>query len=313
MDLNKQISDMMKSFGLNADIVDQVMAERNVDFNELAAEAETNGSVDEAENPALKELMQNMGRFAEQVGVQGGIMPDDLESMAEQFSGMGGLGKLAGLGGMDDMLSKVGDLFGGMEYDEIDLDEEVAAYDPAAEDAADRKFLAALKEWIKATINEIPADDVCMLEIGYHVYFEDESLETPRYCIWLSYNTEETKAANLESYGENVWNWINWTDDEFRTLPDEPFAAWREAQGYDEDNDGDEMIDRIYDLAVVAVMELHKEKFTEQRFGKKVPFVIEDYEYYQKTAIRAVKANGGTELFDQIFFRDCGFSDDEEE
>ena len=62
---------------------------------------------------------------------------------------------------------------------------------------------------------------------------------------------------------------------------------------------------------MLAVAELHREKFTEQRFGKKVPFIIEDFEYNQQTAIRAVKANGEKALFDQEFFSDCGFEDDE--
>jgi phosphoglycerate kinase len=79
-------------------------------------------------------------------------------------------------------------------------------------------------------------------------------------------------------------------------IDDAPFSAWRQSQGYDEENDGDDMIARIYDLAAVAVMELHAEKFTEQKFGRKLPFVIGDFEYDQKTAIRAVKANGGTSI-----------------
>ena len=92
----------------------------------------------------------------------------------------------------------------------------------------------------------------------------------------------------------------------------EPLTEWLESQGYDLEEDDDELTERIYDLAVAAVMELHREKCTEQRFGKKLPFIIEDYEYNQKTAIRAVKANGGKELFDQEFFAECGFEDDEE-
>ena len=91
----------------------------------------------------------------------------------------------------------------------------------------------------------------------------------------------------------------------------EPLTEWLESQGYDLEEDDDELTERIYDLAVAAVMELHREKFTEQRFGKKLPFIAEDYEYNQKTAIRAVKANGGKELFDQEFFAGCGFEDDE--
>ncbi len=248
------------------------------------------------QNPNITNMLDKAAGFA----AQGGIMPDDVERMTEEMGGIGGL------------MSQMGSLFGGMGYDEIDLDEEVEAYEPEAFDSSDRAFVTELKAWLKDALTDIPADDVCMLEIGFHVEFTDETLETPVYDLWLAYNTEKTRAENREKYGEDVWNWINWTDDHFRTLDDEPFAAWRESQGYDEENDGDEMIDRIYDLAALAVMDLHKEQFTEHRFGKKVPFVIEDYEYSQQTAIRAVKANGSKELFGPEFYAACGFEPDEE-
>ncbi len=248
------------------------------------------------QNPNITNMLDKAAGFA----AQGGIMPDDVERMTEEMGGIGGL------------MSQMGSLFGGMGYDEIDLDEEVEAYEPEAFDSSDRAFVTELKAWLKDALTDIPADDVCMLEIGFHVEFTDETLETPVYDLWLAYNTEKTRAENREKYGEDVWNWINWTDDHFRTLDDEPFAAWRESQGYDEENDGDEMIGRIYDLVALAVMDLHKEQFTEHRFGKKVPFVIEDYEYSQQTAIRAVKANGGKELFSPEFYAACGFEPDEE-
>ena len=248
------------------------------------------------QNPNITNMLDKAAGFA----AQGGIMPDDVERMTEEMGGIGGL------------MSQMGSLFGGMGYDEIDLDEEVEAYEPEAFDSSDRAFVTELKAWLKDALTDIPADDVCMLEIGFHVEFTDETLETPVYDLWLAYNTEKTRAENREKYGEDVWNWINWTDDHFRTLDDEPFAAWRESQGYDEENDGDEMIGRIYDLAALAVMDLHKEQFTEHRFGKKVPFVIEDYEYSQQTAIRAVKANGSKELFSPEFYAACGFEPDEE-
>ena len=248
------------------------------------------------QNPNITNMLDKAAGFA----AQGGIMPDDVERMTEEMGGIGGL------------MSQMGSLFGGMGCDEIDLDEEVEAYEPEAFDSSDRAFVTELKAWLKDALTDIPADDVCMLEIGFHVEFTDETLETPVYDLWLAYNTEKTRAENREKYGEDVWNWINWTDDHFRTLDDEPFAAWRESQGYDEENDGDEMIGRIYDLVALAVMDLHKEQFTEHRFGKKVPFVIEDYEYSPQTAIRAVKANGGKELFSPEFYAACGFEPDEE-
>ena len=314
MDLNQQIADMMKRLGADSSAVDEIMQSHpEFDLNALAAEAGEQGSLDPYENPALADIMKNMDSLATQIAAQGGLMPDDIEQMAAQSGGMGvpgGFGGLGNLPGMDDMLAKFNEMLGG-EYENIDLEEEAALYDPAAEDSADREFVAAIKEWIRASAAEIPEQDVCAFEIGYHTTFEDEAPEQPVYDLWISYNTEKTKAENIRRFGENVWNWINWTGEMFRMMDDAPFAAWRKSQGYDAENDGDEMIERIYDLAVVAVMELHREKYTEQRFGRKLPFIIEDYEYYQKTAIRAVKANGGKELFDKDFFAECGIEDNE--
>lgn len=299
--------DISKYFGLfGMDPADAQQLADNPQLQEMLDAPEVEAAMEQTmQNPALSALLGKVnGMFA-----QGGIMPDDIEGLMGQ---LGAADAPVDLSDMDAMFARMSEALG-IEYDEIDLDEEVAAYDPAAEDAADRAFAAAMKTWIRETLNDIPADDVCMLEIGYHLGFTDETLETPVYDLWLAYNTEQTHAANCEKYGAEVWNWINWTDHYFRTFPAEPFAVWRKVQGYDEDNDGDEMTERIYDLVTVAVMELHREKCTEQRFGRKVPFVIGDYEYNQKTAIRAVKANGGRELFDKQFFYDCGFEDDEEE
>ena len=287
MDLSK----LLGIFSAGEDDIEKMM--NDTDMQEMMQSPQMQAFM---QNPNITNMLDKAAGFA----AQGGIMPDDVERMTEEMGGIGGL------------MSQMGDLFGGMGYDEIDLDEEVEAYEPEAFDSSDRAFVTELKAWLKDSLTDIPADDVCMLEIGFHVEFTDETLETPVYDLWLAYNTEKTRAENREKYGEDVWNWINWTDDHFRTLDDEPFAAWRESQGYDEENDGDEMIDRIYDLAALAVMELHKEQFTEHRFGKKVPFVIEDYEYSQQTAIRAVKANGSKELFGPEFYAACGFEPDEE-
>lgn len=287
MDIGK----LMGMFGFGADDLQKVMDDPGVQ-NLMQSEQ----MQQLLQNPNLSGLLGKAGEIA----AQGGIMPDDVDSLMENA------------GGMDGILSGMSDLFG-TDYDEIDLDEEVAAYDPAAEDAADRKFVAALKEFIKASAAEIPEQDVCAFELGYHAAFTDEPEPKTLYELWISYDTEKKRAANRERFGQEVWNWINWANETFRMIDDAPFSAWRQSQGYDEENDGDDMIARIYDLAAVAVMELHAEKFTEQKFGRKLPFVIGDFEYDQKTAIRAVKANGGTELFDQTFFADCGFSDDDEE
>lgn len=247
-----------------------------------------------AEDPEIQSLISDVRGII----AQNGIMPDDAERMLERVN----------VGSLAERLQQV---FGGMFYeevDEIDLDEEIAAYNPAAEDASDRTFVAVLKAWFKTVIAEIPAKDVCALNIGYHLGFEDEACEVPHGDLWIAYNTAETDAENRANDKE-AWNFCNWTDEYFRSLDDAPFAAWYQSQGYELEEDDEDIKRRLYDLAAVAVMELHAERATEAVFGRKIPVLIEDYEYNQMTAIRTAKANG-KELFDTDFYVYCGFEDD---
>ena len=285
MDIGK----LMGMFGFGADDLQKVMDDPDVQ-NMMQSEQ----MQQLLQNPGLSGLIGKAGEIA----AQGGIMPDDVDSIMESA------------GGMDGILAGMGDLFGSMGFDEIDLDEEADNYEPEAVDAGDRAFVTELKAWLKDTLTDIPAQDVCMLEIGYHLGYSED--HTPGADLWLAYNTAQTDAENRAN-GAERWNFANWTDNYFRSIDDEPLTEWRESQGYELEEDDEDMTRHIYDLAALAVMELHKDQFTEQRFGHKVPFIIEDYEYNQKTAIRAVKANGGKELFDPEFFADCGFEPDEEE
>lgn len=286
MDLGK----LMGMFGFDANDAQQLTQDPQI--QNMMQNPEMQNAVEQAmQNPNLQALLGKFGGFA----AQGGIMPDDVDSIMES------------VGGMDGMLESMNGLFGGMGFDEIDLDEEVADYEPEAVDAGDRAFVTELKAWLKDTLTDIPAQDICMLELGYHLGYDEN--DTAGGDLWLAYNTSQTDAENREK-GDERWNFANWTDHYFRTLDAEPLTDWCESQGYDLEEDDDDLTQRIYDLAVLAVTALHKEKFTEQHFGKKVPFIIEDYEYNQKTAIRAVKANGGKELFDPEFFAYCGFEPD---
>jgi hypothetical protein len=232
------------------------------------------------QDPQMQASLQHLSSMMEQAG----ITPGDLQGLRVSGTGECPEREAAAAG--------------------FDLEAEAAAYQPQPENDADRAFLAALKDWIVQSVSEIPAQDVCMLGIGYEATFgKDDSV---CYTVWLSYNTAQTAAQNRARYGSEVWNQINWTDDCFRKLPDAPFAAWRLAQDFDEDHDGDEMITRIYDLAAAAVIELHAAQFTEQRFGRRIPVLIADLEFDPETAVRAVRVNGA-ECFDAQFLADCGF------
>lgn len=269
-------------------------------IDELQQYLEENG----LHTDALSEIMQTeemqslLGTFRG-MAVQGGIMPDDASHLLTHFDA-------------DGLLEKMQDVFSGVFYeeiDEIDLDAEIAAYHPAAEDAAERTFVAALKSWCKAAIAEIPAEDVCALRIGYQLSYDDETCDPPHGEVWLAYNTAENDAKNRAN-GTEAWDFCNWTDEYFRPLADAPFAAWVQAQGYDLEADDKDLKQRLYDLAAAAVMELHAERATEMRFGRKIPVIIEDNDYNPATAIRTAKING-KELLDKSFFTYCGFEDDE--
>ena len=143
MDLGK----LMGMFGFDAD-----------DARKLTEDPQIQNMM---QNPEVQAIMQNPNLTdifsqASQLVAQGGIMPDDVERMTENLSGMDGL------------MSQMSDLFGGMGFEEMDLDEEAAAYEPETVDAGDRAFVIELKAWLKDVLTDIPATDVCMLEIGFH-------------------------------------------------------------------------------------------------------------------------------------------------
>ncbi|MBR3448742.1 MAG: hypothetical protein IKH27_13165 [Oscillospiraceae bacterium] len=290
MDLSG-FSGLLKNFGVDLDAVQEAINNPETQEQIAACQQEL------TQNPGFSDMMGKLDGIA----AQGGIMPDDIDGMIESLGGMGGI---------SNMLGSMGSLFGAMTGGN-DIDSAVSDYEPEAYDAGDRAFVTELKAWLKDTAADIPADGVCMLEIGYHLVFPGEGAENVTGELWLGYNTAQTDADNCANgHADERWNIAFWTANRFRLLDQEPLADWYASQGYDlaELDDEDGLKQRIYDLAAVAVTELHREKFTEQHFGKKIPFIIEDYEYNEKTAVRAVKANG-KELFDGAFFAFCGWAD----
>lgn len=291
MDLSG-FSGLLKNFGVDLDAVQEALNQPETQEQIAACQQEL------TQNPGFSDMLGKLDGIA----AQGGIMPDDIDGMIESLGGMGGI---------SNMLGSMGSLFGAVTGGN-GIDSAVSDYEPEAYDAGDRAFVTELKAWIKETAADIPAADVCMLEVGYHLAFPGEGTENVTGELFLGYNTAQTDAQNCaDGHADERWNIAFWTYNFFRLLDEEPLTDWYESQGYDlqaPDNDENELKQRIYDLAVLAVQELHQEHFTEQHFGQKIPFIVEDYQYNQKTAVRAVKANG-KELFDKDFFAFCGFAD----
>lgn len=195
--------------------------------------------------------------------------------------------------------------FGGLMqeyYEPEDISEILAEYDPNIRDDADREFVNALKEWILSQFEKITEDDVYAMSIFYHLGFLEDM--TPVGDLSFAHNTEQYYNENLGSFDER-WNFVDWKEHHQEAFDDEKLKKWLAAKGYDMEEDDETISNEIFDLSVIAVSELHGENAVSDRFGRKIPIIMTDYDYYYKTAVRAVKANGA-ELFDEEFFDYCG-------
>lgn len=187
-------------------------------------------------------------------------------------------------------------------YEPEDISEILAQYDPKPDNDTDREFVNELKEWITSQFNKITDDDVYVMGILYGVGFNknDEAIVD----LSFSYDTESHYKENLVLF-DGRWNLADFKENYFDTFDTEKLEKWFSAKGLSFEDANDDIMDKILDLAVIAVSELHSENAISERFGRKIPMIMNDLEYYRMTAVRAVKANGA-ELFDEEFFDCCG-------
>ncbi len=189
----------------------------------------------------------------------------------------------------------------GESIEPVDIAKQLAEYKPQAADAADEDFLRKMIVWLKEVVAAIPDADVNKMRICYHTAFDEQMHAFGD--LWFAY---QTRACEEEETGsDSPWNFVGWKEHYFSNFPNDAMTAWLAAKGIDLNEDDISVEDQVYDLAVLAVMQIHAEGVTEARFGKKTPIIIEDYEMYDRTAVRAAKANGA-ELLDEEFYLECG-------
>ena len=187
----------------------------------------------------------------------------------------------------------------GTRFEEVDLNKLLADYSPAPRDDADRAFVEYIKEFIKVETEKVKEDtqNVTALAVFYHTYYTEE--DEPRGDLHLMY-TDTTDSVTM-SYTAN-YNESSDCEEFDQDLLDE----WFDARGFSfEETPEDVFEEYIFDMAVVAVSQLHEENFFEGMFGKKIPVIINSYEQYPGTAVRAAKANGKG-AFDRAFYNECG-------
>jgi hypothetical protein len=147
------------------------------------------------------------------------------------------------------------------------------------------------------------------------LYISNSEDDPRRPMITLGYNTMEQYESALEDASDNSeakWNYAFWLQNEELIIGDnwgenledgEKINQWiKENNLYysdeeeDEDFDkalklGDEITSRFVELCVEVVKELHEEGIIEQKFGKALPLIIHELEYYDLIAEQNKRAN----------------------
>lgn len=163
--------------------------------------------------------------------------------------------------------------------------------------------------------------DTDIYAISLFVYDEEDNPCKPT--VTLGYNTESQFKAELpdaDDEAEARWNYAFWLQNDFlcfgaddtaetvrdwlaeNDLPFYEFEAipWDNRKEYAK-------IDRItpafVDVLVDAVKEIHRRKILTAKFGRELPIIIHELEYYDEIAEQNIRANG--DLIDKSFIEFC--------
>jgi len=165
-----------------------------------------------------------------------------------------------------------------------------------------------LKDMIISNINRWDEDDIYVISL----FVYDMNDNPCRPTVTLGYNTEsQVKKATLEASGEQEARWnfafwlqneffcfgrdeteqevINWlTDNRLPNYPDDD-PAWDDDDAYDE---VEIITEKFVGELICIVKEIHQTGLLTQKFGKEIPILIHELEYYDEIAEQNIEANG---------------------
>ena len=192
-----------------------------------------------------------------------------------------------------------GGLFG---ISKRDISNDIKEYDPKVQSDYDKRFVSEITEWLSSVIEKISDDGVYALAVSYQLGGDENDEWGADFSF--AYNTEQ-HFERMKSNPEARWNFCNWKEDYIGGLDGAAVKRWLSGNSLNFDEDEDTIEDLAYDILVLAVTELHKSNVIKNHFGKDLPVIIHGMEYYDKTAVMSVKANGAG-LLDNEFFDFCG-------
>jgi len=175
-----------------------------------------------------------------------------------------------------------------------------------------------LKELIISNIKEWVDEDI--YAISLLVCDKDDNPCRPT--VTLGYNTEtqvKAEIPNASDEQEARWNYAFWLQNEFfcfgqdetikdviswleyNQLPnyDNDDVAWNNDATYDEV----EIVTKKFVAELIHVVkEIHQTGILTKKFGKEIPIIIHELEYYDDIAEQNVEANGSKYLSDFVQF-----------
>lgn len=172
-----------------------------------------------------------------------------------------------------------------------------------------------LKYLIKETIQTWETDDI--YAISLFVYDEEDNPCRPT--VTLGYNTEsvyESEIENAWDAEEARWNYAFWEQNQELIFgiedTEDVVKSWILENGfpYDENIDFEsddyeeyEVITKAFVKVLIEIVkELHCTGFIKEKFGKEIPVLIHELEYYDEIAEQNIEANGEELVKDFVHF-----------
>lgn len=175
-----------------------------------------------------------------------------------------------------------------------------------------------LKKRIISNIEKWTDTDIYAISL-----FVNDDCDNPcKPTVTLGYNTEKQVTEELKENADEEevrWNYAFWIQNDFfcfgtddtadivknwikeNNLPyyDDDDPAWDEDETYDET---EEITEAFVDEIVRIVKEIHEQGILTQKFGKEIPIIIHELEYYDEIAEQNVEANGEELIRDFVRF-----------
>jgi hypothetical protein len=170
-------------------------------------------------------------------------------------------------------------------------------------------FESELEGEIKLALSKIPQEERRgIYSVSFYVYDQDDDPRRPT--LTLGYNTESNWKASIakaSSSSEAKWNYAFWLQNALLYTGDTMWSQrtyeWVKLSGSSySDIDEEEDFDRCLQLGAKITMgfvsmlckislRLHKSKYIKGIFGRSIPVIIHELEYYDEIADQTVKSN----------------------